>query len=69
VPNSECLKKSSEAWGSEMGEEENYGEIGAALAITAGVFMILASICSIQKCNGIGNESLKKRYRYKDDYI
>ena len=68
VPHVDCLKKFNESWGSDVGNE-NYGEIGAALAITAGVFLILASCCSIHKCNGFGYENLKRRYKYKDDYI
>jgi hypothetical protein len=67
VPHNECLKSSSEQWGNSQSGEK-YGEIGAGLAITAGVFLILASFCSVLKCNGFGREHMKKRFKYQDNY-
>lgn len=46
VPHKECLQATSDAWGSSAAVK-NYGEVGAALSITAGILLILASACSV----------------------
>ena len=68
IPHKECLKATSDAWGSSA-TVRNYGEVGAALSITGGILLLFAAACSVQKCQGFGNDRLKKRYTYKDGYV